>query len=395
MTIFKDHFDIAICIPSKDEGHTISNVVKIVDAGLREYFPKKKSIIINIDSHSSDDTCAHFLSTPSFTQKISIKESRGSKLGKGINLHKFFSLTEQMTVECGALIDGDLESITPKWIFQLIQPVLADNIDFVTPLYSRHKYDATITNQLCFPLLYGKWGVAVRQPIGGEFSFSQRYIASALRELNHLNETSDGVMPFVDAFGIDIFLTTHALKNQFSIHQSYLGQKLHRFREISTLRGMFLDVAAALFTQLSKEHKGDLPKSYPLDLLETTPAFETDIVIDGKASKTHLIAERSKLSDAELKIYQALGKIAQPQINPADEGALLSINSDEWVNILAYFLRNPVGPAELRETLAALYPLFIARLIDQFKQVANLNYQESEQLALAQAAHLKEKLRIV
>ena len=391
MTTLKEHFDIAICIPSKDEGHTISNVVRIVDAGLREYFPEKKSIIINIDSHSSDDTCAHFLSTPSLTQKISITESRDSRLGKGINLHKFFSLAEQMTVECGAVIDGDLESITPKWISQLLQPVLAVGIDFVTPLYSRHKYDATITNQLCFPLLYGKWGVAVRQPIGGEFAFSQRYIASALAELNHLNEATDGVMPFVDAFGIDIFLTTHALKNQFSIHQSYLGQKLHRFREISTLKNMFTDVAAALFTQLSKEHKGDLPKSYPLDLLEATPAFETDIVIDGEASKAHLIAERSKLNDDARKIYQTLGKIAKPQSSIDDETALLSVNSDEWVNILAYFLRNPVSPAELSNTLAALYPLFIARLIDQFRQVADLNYQESEQLALAQAARLKDR----
>lgn len=392
MTILKEHFDIAICIPSKDEGHTISNVVRIVDAGLREYYPEKKSIIINIDSHSSDDTCDHFLSTPSLTPKISIKESRDSRLGKGINLHKFFSLAEEMTIECGAVIDGDLESITPKWIFQLLQPVLADGIDFVAPLYSRHKYDATITNQLCFPLLYGKWGVAVRQPIGGEFAFSQRYIASALRELNHLNNASDLVMPFVDAFGIDIFLTTHALKNQFSIHQSYLGQKLHRFREISTLKNMFTDVAAALFTQLSKEHKGNLPKSFPLDLLEATPAFETDIIIDGEASKAHLIAEHAKLNDAAMKIYQVLANIAKPQSSPDDGSALLSINSDEWINILAYYLRNPVSPANLRDTLAALYPLFIARLNDQFKQVANLNYQESEKIALAQAAQLKERL---
>lgn len=392
MTIPQEHFDIAICIPSKDEGHTISNVVKIVDAGLREYFPEKKSIIINIDSHSSDDTCTHFLSTPSTTPKISFTESRDSRLGKGINLHKFFSLAEHMTIECGALIDGDLESITPKWIFQLLHPVLANGIDFVTPLYSRHKYDATITNQLCFPLLYGKWGVPVRQPIGGEFAFSQKYIASALSELNHLDEAGDGVMPFVDAFGIDIFLTTHALKNQFSIHQSYLGQKLHRFREISTLRNMFTDVAAALFTQLSKEHKGDLPKSYPLDLLEATPAFETDIAIDGEASKAHLIEEHSKLNDASLKIYHLLAKIAKPHSNSNDDSALISISSDEWINILAYFLRNPVSPAELRDTLAALYPLFIARLNDQFKQVANLNYQESEKLALAQASRLKTLL---
>jgi len=297
-----------------------------------------------------------------------------------------------MAVECGVLIDGDLESITPKWIYQLIQPVLVDNIDFVTPLYSRHKYDATITNQLCFPLLYGKWGVAVRQPIGGEFAFSKKYISSALNELNQLTKTQDGVLPYVDAFGIDIFLTTHALRNQFSIHQSYLGQKLHRFREISTLKGMFSDVAAALLTQLAKEQIGEAPKSYPLELLEAMPAFETDIVIDGEASKAHLIAERSKLSGAALEIYRELAKIAKPQSNPDDIDALLTINTDEWIQILAHLLHNPVQAAALSDTLAALYPLFIGRLNEQFKQVANLNYQDSERLTLMQAAQLKERL---
>ena len=392
MTILKEHFDIAVCIPSKDEGATISNVVSIVDAGLREYFPEKKSIIINIDSHSSDDTCAHFLSTPSVTEKISIKESRNSKLGKGINLHKFFSLAEQMSVECGVLIDGDLESITPKWIFQLIQPVLADNVDFVTPLYSRHKYDATITNQLCFPLLYGKWGVAVRQPIGGEFAFSRKYISSALNELNQLTDTQNSVLPYVDAFGIDIFLTTHALRNQFSIHQSYLGQKLHRFREISTLKNMFSDVAAALLTQLAKEQTGEPPKSYSLDLLEATPAFETDIVIDGETSKAHLMTEHSKLGNTALKIYQKLSSIAKPQSSPSTTDVLLMINSDEWVRVLAYLLKNPVEPKSLSDTLSALYLLFIGRLNEQFRQVAKLNYQESERLTLTQAAQLRERL---
>jgi hypothetical protein len=155
---------------------------------------------------------------------------------------------------------------------------------------------------------------------------------------------------------------------------------------------MFSDVAAALLTQLAKEQIGEAPKSYPLELLEAMPAFETDIVIDGEASKAHLIAERSKLSDAALKIYQKLAKIAKPQSNPHDADALLAIESDEWIQVLGYLLHNPVQAATLSDTLSALYPLFIARLNQQFKQVANLNYQDSERLTLIQAAQLKERL---
>jgi hypothetical protein len=55
-------------------------------------------------------------------------------------------------------------------------------------------------------------------------------------------------------------------------------------------------------------------------------------------------------------------------------------------------LHNPVQAVALSDTLLALYPLFIARLNDQFKQVSNLNYEDSERLTLTQAARLKECL---
>jgi len=129
-----------------------------------------------------------------------------------------------------------------------------------------------------------------------------------------------------------------------------------------------------------------------LDLLEATPAFETDIAIDSEAIKAHLIAERSMLSGDALKIYEELGGIAKPQSNPGDADALLTINSDEWIRVLTYLLQNPVQPTSLSNTLSALYPLFIGRLHEQFRQVANLNYQDSERLTLIQAAQLKARL---
>ena len=45
---------------------------------------------------------------------------------------------------------------------------LQDGYDFVNPIYSRHKYDGTITNHVCYPLLNGVLCTNLRQPIGGE-----------------------------------------------------------------------------------------------------------------------------------------------------------------------------------------------------------------------------------
>lgn len=47
------NFDIAICIPTKNEEDTISNVLSIVDEWLSRYYPLQRLIILNIDSKST------------------------------------------------------------------------------------------------------------------------------------------------------------------------------------------------------------------------------------------------------------------------------------------------------------------------------------------------------
>ena len=71
-------------------------------------------------------------------------------------------------------VDADLISITPEWIKYMAEPILTEGVDYLAPLYSRHKYDGTITNNICYPLIYGIFGRNIRQPIGGDFALSDR-----------------------------------------------------------------------------------------------------------------------------------------------------------------------------------------------------------------------------
>jgi len=84
----------------------------------------------------------------------------------------------------------------------LLGPVLQENFDFVAPLYSRHKYDGTITNAIAYPLTRALYGARIRQPIGGEFAVSgdlvQRYL-----ELDSFDELTA-------RFGIDVWMTHSA-----------------------------------------------------------------------------------------------------------------------------------------------------------------------------------------
>lgn len=388
MTLLEQSFDIAICIPTRNESLTISNVINSVDEGLTKYYPQKKSIIINIDSNSDDDTTNQFLQTASETPKISITESRLNSIGKGINIHKFLEIGKIMNIKCGAVIDGDLESTVPEWIPALVEPILSGKVDFVAPLYSRHKYDATITNQLCFPLLNSVWGVFLRQPIGGEFSFSQRYITSAWKELGELHKSSNHITSYIDAFGIDIFLTTHAIRHKFRLHQSYLGQKIHRFREIQTLKKMFLDVAAVLLWQLSQKKMGEKRNTSCLESFERPPALETNLNIDRNEIKEHLIAEFQILDKPSQNAYWILSKIANSNLGSTDKGILFTVMTRDWINILAYLMQNPPTQDALIPSLNALYILFLGRINEYFYDVSSLNHHEADLLVVEQAKRL-------
>jgi hypothetical protein len=138
------------------------------------------------------------------------------------------------------VVDADLRSITPAWMELLLGPVLHQQLDFVAPLYLRHKYDGTITNSIVYPLTRALYGQEVRQPIGGDFGFSGRLAAHYLSK--PVWETE------VARFGIDIWMTTTAIAEGFRVCQAFLGAKIHDAKDPGTdLAGMLVQVVSAVF----------------------------------------------------------------------------------------------------------------------------------------------------
>lgn len=79
----------------------------------------------------------------------------------------------EFSLEQGAqtvvFLDSDLRSVKPWWVERLAGPILRGEADYVTPFYLRHRFDGTITNNVCFPMTSALYGKKVRQPIGGDF----------------------------------------------------------------------------------------------------------------------------------------------------------------------------------------------------------------------------------
>ncbi len=226
--------DIMVGIPSFKSAATIGYVVRAAHAGLVQYFPDLKPVLVNSDAGSPDGTQRVVVETepPDYVESILLVRPT-NKLdrvtitypeidgvgGKGAALRTIFEIAAALEVQALVVVDSDLRSILPEWIELLAGPILKGGYDFVAPLYARYKYDGTITNTVTYPLTRALYGHRIRQPIGGDFGVSGDLV-------RHYLELDDWTGD-ISKFGIDIWMTTSALTGGFAVCQARLGAKVH------------------------------------------------------------------------------------------------------------------------------------------------------------------------
>ena len=246
--------DIMVGIPSFKNAATIGYVVRAAQAGLVQYFPELKPVLVNSDAGSPDGTQRVVIETepPDYVESILLVRptNRLDRVtltypeidgvgGKGAALRTIFEIAAALEVQALVVVDSDLRSIVPEWIELLAGPILKGGYDFVAPLYARYKYDGTITNTVTYPLTRALYGHRIRQPIGGDFGVSGDLVRHYL-ELDDWTED-------ISKFGIDIWMTTSALTGGFAVCQTRLGAKVHDPKDPgSDLGPMFRQVVGTI-----------------------------------------------------------------------------------------------------------------------------------------------------
>jgi glycosyltransferase involved in cell wall biosynthesis len=251
--------DVLVGIPSFNNARTVGHVVRAVSAGLAKYYPHLHCVLVNSDGGSTDGTPDIAIQADTGHHATLLVDHRRQPLhrvattylgapGKGSALRTIFRVAELVGAKACAVVDSDLRSITPEWVELLVGPVLEHGMDFVAPLYSRHKYDGTITNGLVYPLTRALYGRRVRQPIGGDFGFSGSFAARLLRE-------PDAWETDVARYGIDVWMTTRAIADGCQVCQAYLGAKIHDTKDPGAdLTAMFTQVVGTVFELMEHYH---------------------------------------------------------------------------------------------------------------------------------------------
>ena len=309
--------DIMVGIPSFKNAATIGYVARAAQAGLVQYFPDLRPVLVNSDAGSPDGTQRVVIDTepPDYVEQILLvrptnrldrvsltyPEIEGTG-GKGAALRTIFEMAAALDVEALVVVDSDLRSIVPEWIELLAGPILKGGYDFVAPLYARYKYDGTITNTVTYPLTRALYGHRIRQPIGGDFGVS----GDLVRHYLGLEDWTDDV----SKFGIDIWMTTSALAGGFAVCQTRLGAKIHDPKDPGADLGpMFRQVVGTLLRLAVRyeEHWLTIRGSHDV------PAYGVERIIDPPPLDVNTIRLLTELHQGSLTLVDRWREMFAPE----------------------------------------------------------------------------------
>ena len=374
-----ENAEIIVGIPSKNSAPTISYVIHNALKGLEKYFEGTNYAIIVCDGLSEDSTVDIVKALKNRIKELTIVPNIKSK-GKGGALKTIFELVDEYSdAKALILVDSDLRSITPEWIALLGKGALSYGL--VTPLYIRHKYDATITNLIARPLTTMLYAINIKQPIGGDFGLNRKLVSMLA------NSPLWNAHPWFYLFGVDIFVTHTALANKMKVAEAELKAKIHEAKDPSVaLKGMFIEVTGALFT-LIYEYE-ETWTSIKVDKIAEPPKISEPKVPEIKPWEVRISKQKIKeifingLKDYKTIYEKILDKNLLRKLyknNTIENG----IDIHLWINILISYAKaykreyKTISRARILETLI---PLWQGRLLNYVNEVEELEDEEARKV---------------
>ncbi|CAJ1425367.1 unnamed protein product [Effrenium voratum] len=361
---------LIVGLPSLNEADNIRDLTQNVDAGCKKYFPNCRCILLNVDCQSPDGTREVFLSTDTQCEKVSLTTERHAQ-GKGAALRLVFQYVLSSGADFGLCLDTDTKTLTAEWL-EAFKAALA-TCDFATPRYLRHRFDGTITNMLCYPVICAVFGCDMRQPIGGDFAFSHKAAEAFLQQ------------PWpsqAEKYGIDIFMSTTILKAGLRIVEVELPPKVHK-PSLPKLPQMFSEVVATLLHQLPRKatavtaEVAALPRVASALECHEPPELEVDPDQLRSTARTCLAANLECIAKT----------LPQGLMDVEATMATGELSCEEWVKVLCWALRTRHRSSD-EDVVKVLQCLFFLRAASHCAQVCSMSNSEAEELVLLQRDQL-------
>jgi len=371
--------DLVVAIPTFNESANISTVTSQVDAGLVKYYPDLKSVIVVCDNYSLDGTREAFLGTDTKSPKIYISSAPGER-GKGINLRNLFQKFESLNPQAVLILEADIRNVSPDWVYNFIEPV-RKGAGYVTPIYVHHKYEATLSSVIVYPLLRCLYGRRVRQSVAGDCAFGR----SLVEHFAKAPYWSD----LVAEKGIDVWMVVNALYTRQPICQTVIGSpKLHRVKDPhAQVNKAFIQLVGTLFELMTpfQDFWMRIKWSKPT-MLFNAELSEAEVPIPMDVNIARLFETFSRGLDSYRDL---LSQVLSPaEMHKLDEIRSIGIQhfnfpAHTWATILfdvAAAYRNATSNDMKLSILEALLPLYYGKVASYVRKTERMSTQQAEEV---------------
>ena len=138
------------------------------------------------------------------------------------------------------LLGSDPATLAPNALRHLIQPVLEQHLDLVTPCYLRRRFEGLLLSAVVAPMTRALYGQRILFPIGADFGFSARLVEQQLRP----------VPP--GRGGIPVWLASDAMCAGLQVGQARLGIPLPAQKEPPEVSAVVAQVLGPLFLEIER-----------------------------------------------------------------------------------------------------------------------------------------------
>jgi glucosylglycerate synthase len=367
--------DVLVGVPTLNNAATIRPLVKTVNHAFSRYFPRDRTVLINSDGGSNDDTPglvrnASADDTQTLTLSHSLRTVHRISTpyhgvpGKGNALRQIMTAAELTQARAIAVLDAEVTGITPEGIAALIRPIRDQQYDYVAPVYQRHPLDGPLVTQLVRPLMRAAYGWRVREPVAPEFGCSNRFVSHCLEQ-----DVWDSELARV---GIDLWVTGEALAGGFRCCEAGLGPRPAGPAR-TPFGELFGQVVQSAFGCIERHSSYWLGRhgSEPMPLAGPPPSQTVEApAVDGGRLTQAFVNDLQNLHSV-LESILSRNTLADLETMAEKQGALLQYPDDLWVSTVYEFLLAYRSDVMRREhILQALAPLYLGRTGSFFRQYA-------------------------
>jgi hypothetical protein len=243
--------DVLVGLPTLNHSDSVGPVVRAAHVAFNRELARERTALVNVDGGSTDGTPdivrdasivdrETLLAAQSLRTRHRISAPYHGVPGKAAALRAVFAAADLLQARAVVVLDPEIASVTPESVAALARPALAGDADFVSPAYARHALDGPLVTQVVRPLFRAAYGLALSEPLAGEFGCSGRFAARCLEEPAW---ESDDLR-----LAIDLWISGMAAGDGLRVAEASLGPRRLSSRPRPGVAALVPQVLDALFT---------------------------------------------------------------------------------------------------------------------------------------------------